>query len=181
MGLNIGARNMLGPERFIMKKLALFFICICSTTLGVAQNTALYGTSGRAVLANSNSQRAEVRFEVVGSPTSVAPRGFLDFRTIVTSAAERIHGVALTRATHLEVNREVAEFAGEAVLFVRSNTGVIRVPGFVRVRVEDRRNPITPGTGRDRFTMAFMSPTVSFSYSFDGVAIEGDLRVFDRR
>ena len=63
---------MLGPERFIMKKLALFFICICSTTLGVAQNTALYGTSGRAVLANSNSQRAEVRFEVVGSPTSVA-------------------------------------------------------------------------------------------------------------
>lgn len=163
-----------------MKKLALFLIGL--TTLATAQVTGHYGTSGRAVLANANTQRAEVRFEVVGSSTSTAIRGFLDFRTVVSSVTQRIHAVSLVRANRLAVEAPVAEFSGEAVLYMRSNTGVTRVPGMLVVRVEDLRNPTSPTPGgRDRFTMRFMSPTANFSYSFDGLAVEGDLRVFDRR
>ncbi|HRI43249.1 MAG TPA: hypothetical protein PLL78_00280 [Fimbriimonadaceae bacterium] len=162
-----------------MKKLALFLICF--STLAVAQNSAVYGTSGRAILASSNTQRAEVRFEVVGSPTSTAIRGFLDFRTIVTSVTQRVHAVSLVRANRLAVDGHTAEFAGDAVLYMRSNTGVTTVRGALVVRVDDLRNPTSPGTARDRFSMRFISPTVNFSYAFDGVAVEGDLRVFDRR
>lgn len=159
----------------------LSLVIILAAGAASAQTVPTHGTSGRAILADSNMRRATTRFDVAGFAANTLVRGTFTFASPASNVADRSVGIEMLRPTRLAVNGRTADFTGPAVMTFRTPLGTSRVQGTVVVQVFDGRRPGEPSTGRDTLRVQFVSPTTNASFSYFGAAVEGDLVVFDRR
>ncbi len=167
-----------------MRKLWWMAVLALTGAIAVAQDCTVEGAFGAGTAVSEHSDRPNARF---GLNVIHATCGDREFRAgafcFEARVENRLVEIRMVRLTQLAVNAEhrVAEFAGHAVMTVRTREGVRHVRGLVRVRVQDNRPRDSDEGDPDTIAVAFFVPDRTDPvFAYRGTLARGDILVFRR-
>ncbi|MBM3493152.1 MAG: hypothetical protein FJX72_02335 [Armatimonadetes bacterium] len=121
--------------------------------------------------------KAHKAIGVIEGAEVVRVTGTAAFRTVLPDRAVVEINCKNVRHFVLGEDKKSAEFSGPAVMFVRTQQGVRRVPGVVLWRAADRGRP-GPMNPPDLVGVHFTPSDGSQRFDFGGAVVRGDVKVF---
>lgn len=165
-----------------MKRKLLWLVAIGAVAaLAYAQTVTVRGAIGMGVAGAQNAPNAQFRFlakQVVFNDQSRTGGSF----GIEVRGENAITVVHLPNVDRLEVDAEngVAVFSGRGWIVQRTRQGVRRTQGIVTVRVADNRDAGSTDGDPDTIEVAFRTaPDAEPAFTYRGVVLRGDIRVFE--
>jgi hypothetical protein len=171
-------------EEYAMKHKLLWLVAIGAVAvLAYAQTATLRGAAGQGMAGAPDAERPNAQFrfavkQLVFNNQSRTSGGF-EIEVRGENAATVVH---LPNVDRLEVDAEngVAAFSGRGWIAQRTRQGVRRTPGIVTVRVADNRDADSTEGDPDTIAVAFRTaPEAEPAFTYRGVVLRGDIRVFE--